>query len=112
MFWVLFVRKYSKLTKFIQKIDPNSRIPRIFMDSVDKSAFYIPYVFSHNFLLGIGTGTAYFTRVHFICQNEQSKIILSQRSKILFVNMFIECRRQGGGGPYGPMMHDKFRNAF
>ena len=27
MFWVLFVRKYSKLTKFIQKIDPNSRMP-------------------------------------------------------------------------------------
>ena len=37
MFWVLFVRKYSKLTKLIQKIDPNSRMPRISMNSVDKS---------------------------------------------------------------------------
>ena len=41
MLWVLFVRKYYKLTKFIQKIDPNSRMPRIFMDSLDKSTFYI-----------------------------------------------------------------------
>ena len=41
MFLVLYVRKYSKLTKFIQKIDPNSRMPRIFMDSIDKSAFYV-----------------------------------------------------------------------
>ena len=43
MFWVLFVRKYSKLIKFNQKIDStNSRMPRkIFMDSVDKLAFYI-----------------------------------------------------------------------
>ena len=32
---------------FIQKINPNARIPRIFMDSVDKSAFYI-CVFSRN----------------------------------------------------------------
>ena len=31
----------SPLAKFIQKIDPNWRMPRIFMDSVDKSAFYI-----------------------------------------------------------------------
>ena len=41
MFCVLFVGKYSKLTKFIQKIYPNSRKPRIFMDSVDKSAFLL-----------------------------------------------------------------------
>ena len=43
MFWVLYLldRKYFKLTKFIQKIDPNSRMLRIFMDSVDKSALYI-----------------------------------------------------------------------
>ena len=39
--------KYSRLTKFIQKIDPNSRMPRIFMDSVDKLTFYI-YVISRN----------------------------------------------------------------
>ena len=37
----LFVRKYSKLTKFIQKKYPNSRMPRIFIDLVEKSAFYI-----------------------------------------------------------------------
>ena len=41
MFWVLFVKKYSKLTKLIPNIDPNSRMPRICMDLVDKSAFYI-----------------------------------------------------------------------
>ena len=41
--------KYSRLSKFIQKIDPNSRMPRIFMDSLDKSAFYI-YVNSRNIL--------------------------------------------------------------
>ena len=50
IFWVLFVRKYSKLSKFIQKIVPNARMPRIFMDSVEKSAFYI-YAFSPNILL-------------------------------------------------------------
>ena len=43
MFWGLFVRKYSKLPKSIQKIDPKSRI---FMDSVDKSDIYIYYMFS------------------------------------------------------------------
>ena len=43
MFWGSFVRKYSKLPKFIQKIDPNLRMSKIFMDSLDKSAFYIPY---------------------------------------------------------------------
>ena len=37
----------SYLTKFIQKIDPNSRMPRIFMDLVEKSAFYI-YRVSNN----------------------------------------------------------------
>ena len=53
MFWVLFVRKYSKLTKSIQKINPNSRMPRIFMDSVNMSAFYIYVVcvFTYFFLL-------------------------------------------------------------
>ena len=31
-------------------------MPRIFMDFVDKSGFYVlPYVFSHNFLLWLGT---------------------------------------------------------
>ncbi len=55
MFWVLFVRKYSKLPKFIPKIDLNSRMPRIFTDSVDKSAFYI-YVISRNKLPGLGKG--------------------------------------------------------
>ena len=52
MFWVLFVRKYSKLTKFIPKIDPNLRMPMILMDLLEKSAFYIyiyPCVFSENF---------------------------------------------------------------
>ncbi len=39
--------KYSRLPKFIQKIDRNARMSRIFMDSVDKSAFYIR-VFSRN----------------------------------------------------------------
>ena len=48
---VLSVRKYSKLTKFIQKIEPNSRMPRIFMDSIDKSAFYSICVFLHIILL-------------------------------------------------------------
>ena len=51
MFWGSFDRKYFKLPKFIQKNYPNSRMPRIFMDSVDKSAFYIgihTYVFSRN----------------------------------------------------------------
>ena len=46
MFW---------LTKFNQKIDPNSRMPRIFTDSVDKSAFYI-YVILRNKLAGLGKG--------------------------------------------------------
>ena len=55
MFWVLFVRKYSKLTKFIQKIDPNSRMPRIFMDLADKSAFYI-CVISCNKMARLGKG--------------------------------------------------------
>ena len=41
--------KYPRLTKFIQKIDPNSWMPRIIMDLVDKSAFYI-YVFLRNIL--------------------------------------------------------------
>ena len=41
MFWVLFVRKYSKLTKFIHKIDPNSRMPRIFMDLVPTATVYL-----------------------------------------------------------------------
>ena len=27
--------KYSRLTKYVQKINPNLRMPRIFMDSVD-----------------------------------------------------------------------------
>ena len=48
MVWIIFVGKYSKLIKFIQKIDPNSRMPRIFLDSVDKSAFSIYYVISRN----------------------------------------------------------------
>ena len=48
MFWVLFFRKYSKLSKFIQKIDPNARMLRIFMDSIDKSALFILCVFSRN----------------------------------------------------------------
>ena len=39
--------KYFRLPKFIQKIDPNARMPRIFMDSLDKSTFYI-CVFSRN----------------------------------------------------------------
>ena len=55
MFWVLIVRKYSKVTKFVQKIDPNSRMARIFMDSLDKSAFYI-YVISRNKLTRLGKG--------------------------------------------------------
>ena len=38
-----------------QKIDPNSRMPRIFMDSVDKSAFYI-YVISRNKMAQLGKG--------------------------------------------------------
>ena len=33
--------KYSRLTKFIQKIDPNVRMPRIFMDSVDKLVIHV-----------------------------------------------------------------------
>ena len=61
MFWVLFVRKYSKLTKFIPKIDPDSRMPRIFMDSVDKSAFYI-YVFSSNKMARLGKGYSIITQ--------------------------------------------------
>ena len=50
MFWGPFVRKYSKLPKFIQIIDPNSRMPGIFMDSVDKSAFYMRFhvIFSYD----------------------------------------------------------------
>ena len=47
MFWGSFVRKYAKLPKFIQNIDSNSRMLKIFMDSVDKSSFNI-YVFSRN----------------------------------------------------------------
>ena len=47
MFWGSFGSQYSRLPKFIQKIDPNARMPRIFMDSVDKSAFYIR-MFSRN----------------------------------------------------------------
>ena len=43
--------KYSRLPKFIQKIDPNARMPRIFMDSLDKSAFYIIYMFSRNIFI-------------------------------------------------------------
>ena len=43
----------NRLTKCIQKIYPNSRMPRIFTDSVDKSAFYI-YVISRNKLAGLG----------------------------------------------------------
>ena len=41
MFWGFLGLKYSRLSKFIQKIDSNARMPRIFVDSVDKSAFYI-----------------------------------------------------------------------
>ena len=46
-FFYLFVSQISqpRLNKFIQKIDLNSRMTRIFIDSVDRSAFYI-YVFS------------------------------------------------------------------
>ena len=49
MFWVFFVRKYSKLIKKfkIQKIDPNTKMPRIF---------------SRNILARLGT--AYFTYMY------------------------------------------------
>ena len=47
-FWPHLGLKYPSLTKFIQNIDPNSRMPGIFMDLVDKSAFYI--IFSRNIL--------------------------------------------------------------
>ena len=42
MFLNSFGLKYSRLTKFIPKYDLNSRMTRIFMDSVEKSAFFIP----------------------------------------------------------------------
>ena len=38
-FWTHLGLKYSRLPKFIQKIDRNARMSRIFMDSLDKSAF-------------------------------------------------------------------------
>ena len=55
MFWVLFVRKYSKLPKFIKKLDLNARMLWIFSDLRDKSAFYI-YVISRNKLTELGKG--------------------------------------------------------
>ena len=57
MFWVLIVRKYSKLPKFIQKLDLNARMLRIFSDLRDKSALYIYiYVISRNKLTGLDKG--------------------------------------------------------
>ena len=47
-FWTHLGLKYTRLTKFIPKLDP-----RIFMDSLDKSAFY-KYVISRNKLAQIG----------------------------------------------------------
>ena len=64
MFWVLFVRKYFKLPKFIQKHDLNARMLRIFSDLRDKSALYIWYVISRNKLTGLGKG--YSTYYHTI----------------------------------------------
>ena len=50
-FWTHLGLKYSsrlpKYAKYIQTIDRNARMSRIFMDSVDKSASYIR-VFSRN----------------------------------------------------------------
>ena len=43
--------KYSRLPKCIQKNNPHARMPRIFMDSIDKSACYILCVFSRNKLI-------------------------------------------------------------
>ena len=40
----------SRLSKFIQKIDPISRMPRIFMNSVDKSSLNT-HVFSRNIFI-------------------------------------------------------------
>ena len=68
MFLVLFVRKYSKLTKFIQKIDLNARMLRIFSDLKDKSALYIYiYVISRNKLTGLNKG---YSSILFFFQTE------------------------------------------
>ena len=56
MFLDSFGLKYSRLNIFIQKIDPNSKMPRTFMDSVDKSAFTYTYVISRNKLARLGKG--------------------------------------------------------
>ena len=84
MFWVLFVRKYSKLTKFIQKIDHHLRMARIFMDSVDKSAFYM---FSRNILLILKNFKNSNKRLNLICYRALC-IILKVNFRLVY-NFFL-----------------------
>ena len=39
-FWIHLGLKYPRLTKFTQKFDPNARILKIFMDSLDTSHLF------------------------------------------------------------------------
>ena len=75
--------EYSGLPKFIQKIDLNARMPMMFMDSVDKSAFYI--VFSRNIFIPLVAMYSIPRSLHF--GTVISTVKMSVKFEILLVRM-------------------------